>query len=77
MIRSLTPTLFWLGRGNISLSCSVMLDTHSPEPLSPEPSASEVEMATEKQKRCTSPGIDQVLAELIKAEGRILVLRDP
>ena len=56
MIWSLTPTLFWLGGGNISLSCLVylglvMLDIHSAEPLVPEPSASKVEMAIEKQKK--------------------------
>ena len=79
MIWSLILTLFWLGRGNISLSRSVylglvMLDVHSPEP---ELSASEVEMAIEKRKRHASPGLDQVPAELIKAAGRILMLRDP
>jgi hypothetical protein len=47
-----------------------MLDIHSTEPLEPEPSAGEVEMANEKQKRHTSPGFDQMPAELIKAEGR-------
>jgi hypothetical protein len=35
----------------------------------PEPSAFEVEMATEKLKRYKSPGIDQIPAELIKAGG--------
>jgi hypothetical protein len=35
----------------------------------PEPSAFEVEMAIEKLKRYKSPGIDQIPAELIKAEG--------
>ena len=50
---------------------------HSPVPLAPEPSASEVEMAIEKQKRHTSPDIDQMPADLMKAEGRILTLRDP
>jgi hypothetical protein len=39
------------------------------EPLVPEPSAFEVEMATEKLKRYKSPGIDQIPAELIKAGG--------
>jgi hypothetical protein len=36
----------------------------------PEPSAFEVEMAIEKLKGHKSPGIDQIPAELIKAEGR-------
>jgi len=34
-----------------------------------EPSASEVELASEKLKSHKSPGIDQILAELIKAGG--------
>ena len=37
------------------------------EPLVPEPNGFEVEMVTEKLKRHRSPGIDEVLAELIKA----------
>jgi hypothetical protein len=40
------------------------------EPIVPEPSIFEVEMNTEKLKRCKSPGIDQIPAELIKAGGR-------
>jgi mannosyltransferase OCH1-like enzyme len=36
----------------------------------PEPSAIEVEMATEILKRHKSPGIDSITAELIKAGGR-------
>jgi hypothetical protein len=39
------------------------------EPLVPEPSAFEVEMAIEKLKRYKSSGIDQIPAELIKAGG--------
>jgi hypothetical protein len=38
----------------------------------PEPSAFEFEMAIEKLKRHTSPGIDQVPPELIKAGGRTI-----
>jgi len=37
------------------------------EPLVPEPSAFEVEMAVEKLKRHKSPGTDQIPTELIKA----------
>ena len=37
------------------------------EPLVPEPSASEVELAFEKLKTHKSPGIDQIPAELFKA----------
>jgi hypothetical protein len=36
----------------------------------PEPSAFEFERATEELKDTKSPGIDQIPAELIKAEGR-------
>jgi hypothetical protein len=45
---------------------------HTAEPLVPEPSAFEDEMAIEKLKRHKSPGIDQIPAELIKAGGRII-----
>jgi hypothetical protein len=41
--------------------------THTEEPLLPEPSAFEVELAIEKVKSHQSPGIDQIPAELIKA----------
>jgi len=40
------------------------------EPLVPEPSASEVEMATEKLNRHKSPTLNQIPAELIKAGSR-------
>ena len=42
-------------------------EIHTAEPLVPEPSASEVELAIGKLKSHKSPGIDQILAELIKA----------
>ena len=44
-------------------------EIHTAEPLVPEPSALEVEQAIEKLKIHKSPGIDQIQAELIKAEG--------
>jgi hypothetical protein len=47
-------------------------EVHTAEPLVPEPSAFEVEMAIEKLKRHKSTGIDQIPAELIKAGGRII-----
>jgi hypothetical protein len=49
--------------------------THTAEPLVPEPSALEIEMASVKQKRHKSPGTDQIPAELIKAGIEQLVLR--
>jgi hypothetical protein len=45
-------------------------EIHTTEPLVPEPSAFEVEMAIDKLKRSKSPGTDQVPSELIKAGGR-------
>jgi hypothetical protein len=45
-------------------------EKHTAEPLVPEPSDSEFEMAIEKLKRHKSPGSDQIPAELIKAGGR-------
>ena len=47
-------------------------EIHTAEPLVPEPSAFEVELAIEKLKSCKSPGIDQIPAELIKAGGRTI-----
>ena len=49
-------------------------EIHTAEPLIPEPSASEVELALDKLKRHKSPGIDQIPAELIKAGGRTIFL---
>ena len=40
-------------------------EIHTTEPLVPEPSASEVELAINKLKSHKSPGIDQIPAELI------------
>ena len=42
------------------------------EPLLPEPSAFELEMAIEKLKRQKSPSIDKIQTELIKAGGRTI-----
>ncbi len=47
-------------------------DIHTAEPLVPESSAFEVELAIEKLKSHKSPGIDQIPAELIKAGGRTI-----
>jgi len=40
-------------------------EIHTAESLVPEPSASEVELATEKLKTHKSPGTDHIPAELI------------
>ena len=47
-------------------------EIHTAEPLVPEPSAFEVELAIEKLKSHKSPGIDQIPAELIKEGGRTI-----
>ena len=47
-------------------------EIHTVEPLVPEPSDFEVELAIEKLKNHKSPGIDQIPAELIKAGGRTI-----
>jgi len=47
-------------------------EIHTAEPLVPESSAFEVQMAIEKLKRHKLPGIDQIPAELIKAGGRTI-----
>jgi hypothetical protein len=47
-------------------------EIHTAEPLLPESSALEVELAIEKLNSHKSPGIDQIPAELIKAGGRTI-----
>jgi len=77
-----TPILLWLGGGTISPSYSTCMgvkdvgqaEIHTAEPLVPEPSAYEVELAIEKLKSHKLPGIDQIPAELIKAGGRTICL---
>jgi hypothetical protein len=50
-------------------------DIHTAEPLVPEPSLVEVEIAIGKLKSYKSPGTDQILAELIKAGVKHYILR--
>jgi hypothetical protein len=45
------------------------MDIHTAEPLVPEPSLVEVEIAIGKLKSYKSRGIDDILAEFIKARG--------
>ena len=49
-------------------------EIHTAEPLVPESSASEVELAIYKLKSHKSPGIEQIPVELLKAGGRIICL---
>ena len=44
-------------------------EIHTAEPLGPEPSAFEFELAIEKLKSHKSPGIDKIPTELIKEGG--------
>jgi hypothetical protein len=44
-------------------------EIHTAEPLVPDPSSFETEIATAKLKRYKSPGSDQIPAELIQAGG--------
>ena len=77
-----TPTVLWLGGGTISPSYSTCIgvkdvrqaEMHTAEPLVPEPSAAEVQLAIDKLKSHKSPGIDQIPAELIKALSRTICL---
>jgi hypothetical protein len=48
------------------------MDIHTAEPLVPEPSLVEVEIAIGKLESYKSPGNDRIPAELIKAGGEIL-----
>jgi hypothetical protein len=43
------------------------IEIHTAEPLLPEPSASEFEVAIRKLKRYKSPGVHEIPAELIQA----------
>ena len=53
------------------------IQTHTAEPLVPEPSGFEVDLAIEKLKSHKSPGIDQIPAELIKEGIRTISLSHP
>jgi hypothetical protein len=48
------------------------MDIHTAEPLVPEPSLVEVEIAIGKLISYKSPGTDQIMTELIKAGGETL-----
>jgi hypothetical protein len=50
----------------------MQIEMHTTEPLVPDPSPFEAEIAIPKFKNYKSPGSDQILAELIQAGGKIL-----
>jgi hypothetical protein len=65
-----TPTVFWLGGGTVSQLLNVhrvngvrQTYIHTTEPLVPELSTFQFEMAIAKLKRHIAPGIDQIPAE--------------
>ena len=49
------------------------IEIQTAEPLIPDPTLLEFEIATEKLKKYKSPGIDQIQAELIKDGGNSLL----
>jgi hypothetical protein len=49
------------------------IEIHTAEPLVPGLSHLEVDISIAKPRKCTSPGSDQSLAELIQAGGETLV----
>jgi hypothetical protein len=49
------------------------IEVHAAEPLVPDPSRLEVEIAIEKFKKYKSPGSDQIPTELIQAGDEILL----
>jgi hypothetical protein len=49
------------------------IEMHTAEPLVPDPSPFEFEIANAKFKKCKLPGSDQNLAGLIQAGGEILL----
>jgi hypothetical protein len=49
------------------------MEVHTAEPLLSDTSLFEVEIANAKMKKCTSPGTDQILAELIRTRSETLL----
>jgi hypothetical protein len=47
-------------------------EKHTAEPFVPEPSASQFQVAIGKVKRCKSPGVEQIPAEIIQSGGETL-----
>jgi hypothetical protein len=53
-------------------TCVRQIEMHTAEPFVPQPGTSEVETAAGNFKRYKSPGVDEIPAELIQAEGETL-----
>jgi len=80
-----TSTVFWLGEGTVFQLLNVHIvhgvhgvrqtEIHTAEPLVPEPSAFETEIATGKLKRNKSLGFDQIPAELFKVGSRTIIFQ--
>jgi len=74
------PTVFWAGwRNHFSQLLNLYgvndvgkTKIYTAEPLAPKPVAFGVEMAIGQLQRHISPGIDQILAVIIKAGGRTI-----
>jgi hypothetical protein len=66
-----TPTVFWLLNVH-GINDVRQAEVHTAEPLVPEPSLFEIELAIEKLKSHKLPGIDQIPTELIKVGGRTI-----
>ena len=63
-----------------AIQCACVKDVgqaeiHTAEPLVPEPSATEVELAIDKLKSHKSPGVDQIPGKLIKVDGGTICLK--
>jgi hypothetical protein len=53
------------------------IEIHTAEPLVPDPSPFEVEIAIAKLKKYKSPGSDEIPAELVQVGGGILLRQIP
>jgi hypothetical protein len=59
---------------NVHNVCDVrQTEVHTTEPLVPGPNRLEIEIAIAKLKKYKTPGSDEIPAELIQAEGEILL----
>jgi hypothetical protein len=57
-----------------AIECDVRQIVHIAEPFIPEPSPSEVEVATTKLRKYNSPGSHQILVDVIQAGGEAIVI---